>query len=334
MLHFDDMFLSNEVFSHSADFSSWDVSRATSFHSMFKQTSLIDPVVSAWDMVSATDVSGMFSKCSGCASMDVSSWDISSVTTLAEMCHGIANVPKGIETLDFSSATNLDLLLADTQAFNANVGGWDVSQVTSARGLFWNCQDFAGLGLESWSVNSLAQADWMFADSDVFNGDLNGWEVTSLTSSEFMFQNNVVFDADLSAWDTSALRSARAMFHGAQSFNRDLPTWDVSKVTDSAFMFGGAVSFESDLSGWSVGSVTDVEAMFFGASSFTSDLSQWAPSDELETCPNFWYQSQLAGPDDLPSACASTELCQVYTYVHTYIHTYVHICLLFDYEHI
>ena len=124
-------------------------------------------------------------------------------------------------------------------AFNRDIGGWDVSSVTTMRS--------------------------MFRDAYAFNQDIGEWDVSSVTTMQNMFNDAEAFNRDIGEWDVSSVTDMSFMFSGANAFNQDIGGWDVSSVTDMRGMFRDAYAFNQDIGGWKVSNVTDMRGMFNGA---------------------------------------------------------------------
>src|SRR6056297_1081105 len=121
-------------------------------------------------------------------------------------------------------------MFAYTDAFNQNIGDWDVSNVTDMQGMFFEASNF--------------------------NQDIGDWDLSSVTQLEDMFANTTAFNQDISDWDVSSVEVMSSMFRNASSFNQNLENWDVSNVTNMAFMFDQASSFNQDLGDWDITSIT------------------------------------------------------------------------------
>ncbi|MGC6492195.1 MAG: BspA family leucine-rich repeat surface protein [Myxococcota bacterium] len=158
---------------------------------------------------------------------------------------------------DFVAACTSDITdmshVFQSNLFNGDISGWDVSSVTNMSG--------------------------MFTDAYSFNQDIGAWDVSSVTNMSGMFEGAFVFDGDIGEWDVSSVTNMSGMFEGAFEFNADIGDWDVSSVTDMSSMFSFASSFWWDIGDWDVSSVTNMTGMFYEAQEFNNDLSGWCVSN-------------------------------------------------------
>ena len=61
--------------------------------------------------------------------------------------------------------------------FNCDISNWDVSNVEDMIGMFQNCQNFTGKGLEKWDVSNVKNMFSMFDYCENFTGKgLENWD--------------------------------------------------------------------------------------------------------------------------------------------------------------
>jgi len=230
---------------------------------------------------------------------DISSWDVSNVTTMRWMFSSANAFNQDIGNWDVSNVTDMYAMFANDvydigMAFNQDIGDWDVSNVTDMTFMFYNTDVF-NQDIGNWDVGNVTNMYAMFAVARSFNQDIGNWDVSNVTDMSFMFFNIIssskscfrcdidsVFNQDISSWDVSNVTSMRSMFTRANAFNQDIGNWDVSNVTDMYAMFGRANAFNQDIGNWDVSNVTNMNMMFQAASSFNQDLSGWCVSNIKE----------------------------------------------------
>lgn len=158
-------------------------------------------------------------------------WDVSRITDFSQL---------------FDATRNTNLL-----NFDADLGGWNVSNAVTMYAMFQQTVSFRDLdnGLSRWDVRKVTDMSGMFASS-AFSGDISQWQVQSVTDFSFFAEFATQFRSDLSLWNVSAAQDMAWMFRAAKSFQSDLSGWDVSSVLDFTNMFAGATVFQQNLCPW------------------------------------------------------------------------------------
>ena len=174
----------------------------------------------------------------GIGGIDISDWDVSSVTDMSEM---------------FKDTVNWNYMLN-------HIGDWDTQNVTNMRSMFENCTTFNQGIITSgtyWNVSSVTDMRKMLKGCWSFDRDISGWTVSSVQDMSLMFHNCVSFDQDIGSWNVTSVTDMSEMFVGCTSFRQNsIKNWDVTGVTVLGFeaMFRGSGDWDiSDVS------VIDVE---------------------------------------------------------------------------
>ena len=135
------------------DFNDIDFSNLDSFcndknKGIFAETKFKYIDISYWDVSSVTDMSYMFCGCKELESFgDISKWDVSNVTDMSWM---------------FYDCTKLKSI--------GNLSKWDVSEVESMISMFANCKTITSVGdLSNWDVSNVKYASYMFHNSGIKN---------------------------------------------------------------------------------------------------------------------------------------------------------------------
>ena len=162
---------------------------------------------------------------------------------------------------------------------------WDVSVVTDMAYLFCSysggygptrstcmCPFNVNPNISAWNVSRVTTMRGMFADAVWFNADIRQWDVSRVTDMQHMFENTHNINANIGTWDVSSVHSMNNMFEYAD-FNADLSRWDVSRVVDMSSMFADS-TFNADINSWNTSSARNMDYMFAG-SDFRIYLSDW-----------------------------------------------------------
>merc|ERR1711957_989312 len=203
----------------------------------------------------------------------VKCFDTSEVTNMDQFLME-SNINADLSSWDVSSVTSMQEMFKTASVFNGDISRWDVSLVTSMYKMFIEANAFNS-GISGWDVSSVTTMQALFNEAHSFNSDISSWDVSSVTRMDSMFNQASIFDNDISGWDVSSVTRMDSMFGGASIFNKDISRWDVSSVTTMSNMFISAHNFDNDISGWDVSSVTDMERMSSEASIFNKDISSW-----------------------------------------------------------
>jgi surface protein len=186
---------------------------------------------------------------------DASAWDVSAVTSMAELFLGV-------------------------HGLDSDISAWNVSGVTDMRAMFATSDQDEHLlnpslsgNLSDWDVSSVS---YMFGGATAFNGDVSAWNVANVQDMEGMFSNAEAFNGDVSAWNVASVQDMSNMFWLAEAFNGDVSQWNVASVRDMSSMFEDATAFNGSVACWEVSSVVAMGAMFQDADAFLDDLRLWS----------------------------------------------------------
>ena len=190
-----------QMIDNNADVTSICISKVTNMSQFFYQNNEFNQDVSSWDVSNVTSMFRMFEK--SAFDQDISSWDVSNVTNMSRM---------------FEKST-----------FNQDISNWDVSNVTNMYGMFKGNLAY-NQPLESWNVSSVNKMGRMFEGS-AFNQPINNWDVSSVNEMWNMFFNASNFNQPIGDWDVSSVINMYSMFSGSL-FNQAIGDWDVSNVLE------------------------------------------------------------------------------------------------------
>ena len=178
---------------------------------------------------------------------------------------------------DVSRITNATDAFRDCVAFNGDVGTWRLDKLGIAQRMFMGCKVF-NQPLNNWRFPELRVAIEMFSGCSAFNQDLNSWNVSSIRDFEGMFSGCTVFNGTITDWDMTGAAVLHKMFYNCRAFNQPIGNWNVASVSNFDGMFSYAISFNQDISTWDMSGVKNVNGlanMFAQATGFNQDLSTW-----------------------------------------------------------
>jgi surface protein len=253
----------------------WCTSGVTDMSYLFKHVATFSP-----------EPGDPFSRTKGIFNDDISSWDVSAVTSMREM-------------------------FFDQSCFNQNLNNWDVSSVIDMQGIFYLATSF-NQPLDCWNVSSVTNMGSAFFFATSFNQSISRWDVSSVTNMGAMFFHATIFDQELANWDVGRVRNMAFIFGSAASFNQKLNTWNVSSVTNMNWVFGYANSFNQPLDSWNVRSVENMRYMFHFAASFNQNLTKWDVSSVTSMEGMFSFAKSFNQPLNSWNVSSVTSLSQMF----------------------
>ena len=214
--------------------------------------------ISSWDVSSVTTMYAALAL-ADLFNQDIGSWDVSNVTTMRSMFYNASAFNQDIGSWDVSNVTNMYQMFLNAVAFNKDIGDWDVSSVTDMTRMFRS--NVSAPSSQDIGSEGAFPGNRMPSNQDSGRDDFSG------ATMEPMSQNTMMFNQDIGDWDVSNVTTMRSMFYRAYAFNQDIGSWDVSNVTDMNWMFymGGAEGaitemgqFNQDIGSWNVSNVTSM----------------------------------------------------------------------------
>ncbi len=213
-------------------------------------------------------------------SIDVSSFDTSSVTNMTQMFRDSAATEiKGLENFNTSNVTDMSLMFSYSKATTLNLSSFDTSKVTNMSGMFWSSAA-ANLDLSNFDTSNVTNMDSMFYYSAATEiKGLENFDTSKVRNMASMFEGSKATSLDLSNFDTSNVTIMHHMFCDIPVTTLDLSSFDTSKVTDMSGMFIRSQVANLDLSSFDTSNVTGMNSMFWGSKATSLDLSSFDTSN-------------------------------------------------------
>lgn len=128
----------------------------------------------------------------------------------------------------------MDHMFYDADAFNGEIGDWNVSSVTNMSYMFYNTAAFNKY-LNDWDVSNVVSMYGMFAWARAFNKDVSSWKLSSISDMPYMFYKAKAFNQNLCAWGDEIDNDAivTAMFFHSKYPERGCP--DLRKSSPGPF---------------------------------------------------------------------------------------------------
>ncbi|HAP4696890.1 TPA: BspA family leucine-rich repeat surface protein [Enterococcus faecalis] len=263
-----------------------DTSQVTDMSYMFTNcTGLQTLDVSNFDTSQVTNMSMMFYNCRGLQTLDVSNFETSQVTDMSYMFDACS----GLQTLDVSNfetsqVTDMSSMFDACSGLQTlDVSNFDTSQVTNMRGMFFLCTGLQTLDVSNFDTSQVTDMNNMFAGCKALQTlDLSNFNTNQVTDMAGMFSScDKIQTVNVSNFDTSQVTNMRGMFsHCWELQALDVTKFDTSKVTDMSDMFYGCKELQTlDVTKFDTSQVTNMSSMFYGCSGLqTLDVSNFDTS--------------------------------------------------------
>jgi len=251
----------------------WDTSSGTNMDSMFRSCDDFNQSIDAWNVSGVTTMKAMFQDCFA-YNQSMNSWITTACLDMSYMFDASFGIAWAVFTgnvaaWDTSNVTTMEGMFRHQNLFNIDIGGWNVSSVTSFFVFMFECEAF-NQNLNSWTPLSALTMESMFQECAAFNGNVTSWNVGSVTNMQSIFHRCDIFDQDISGWNMAAVTDFRGMFQDCFAFNQPIGTWTTTAGLFMDSMFRGASAFNQDISGWNISAVGDFFNFMLGATSFST----------------------------------------------------------------
>ena len=121
--------------------------------------------------------------------IDVSNWDLSSVTSLYGVFFNtkVSDI-RGLETWNTSTVTNMGYLFMNCEMLSSiDVSNFDTSHVTNLDYMFFQCRALEELDVSNFDVSSASSMNYMFGYLDSLKTlDLSTFDMSNVTSMSYM----------------------------------------------------------------------------------------------------------------------------------------------------
>lgn len=216
--------------------------------------------------------------------LDVSQWGTTAWTSMVYAFYDCANLQiSATDVPDLSRVTEMSNMFSGCTILDgpANIGSWDVSNVTSMYSVFEYASSF-NQPIGSWNTSGVTDMGYMFSNTTAFNQPIGSWDTQSVENMSQMFYNASSFDQPIGGWDTQNVTDMTYMFSGAVAFNQSIGNWNTQNVMKMHVMFQNASSFNQPIGSWDTRNVENMSQMFEGAGAFDQSLGNWTLNGSVD----------------------------------------------------
>ena len=170
-------------------------------------TNLTVSASDAPDLSQVTNMSYMFSQVAG-STASLNNWDVSTITNMAGM-FTLSTFNGDISSWNVSNVTTFNVMFAYNQNFNQNIGAWNTSSVTNMEGMFLGANQF-DQDISAWDISNVSTMVNMFLQTGLstanYDATLIGWSTdSSITTGDGIddIPSAITFDAGSSLYCAS-----------------------------------------------------------------------------------------------------------------------------------
>ena len=127
-------------------------------------SSIIEASFKGSNTSKVTDMSLMFSDCSGLTFLDVSSFDTSNVTNMGNMFYGCRSLTSlNLSNFDTTNVTDMHSMFANCGGLTSlDLRNFNTSKVTDMNSMFQFCSGLTSLDLSKWDTSNVTDMNSMF----------------------------------------------------------------------------------------------------------------------------------------------------------------------------
>ena len=209
-----------------------------------------------------------FSNLTNATKMDLSYFDTSNATYMAEMFKKNGSVVSlDLSMFNTSKVQGMEQLFNGcTKLTSVNLSSFNTSNVTNMHYMFNDCTSLEKIDLTNFDTSKVTDMKYMFANCNSLKSvDLSSFNTSKNTSTYHMFfECNSLESIDLSNFDTSNVTSMNGMFVKCNALKElDLSNFNTSKVTTMLNMFQYCTSLTKlNISGFDTSNVTNMNSIF------------------------------------------------------------------------
>ena len=277
-----------------------------------------------------TNMSNMFSNCSGLTSLNVTNFKTENVTNMASMFSGCSELTSlDVNNFNTENVTNMYAMFAICSGLTSlDVTGFKTDNVTSMYAMFEGCSGLTSLDVTGFKTDNVMNMAFMFngcrglSSLDVTNfktdnvTDMNHMfsvcsGLTALDVTNFKTENvtnmNGMFAVcsgltalDLTNFKTDNVMNMTLMFDGCSGLTSlDVTNFKTDNVTNMRYMFSGCSGLTSlDVTNFKTDNVTSMRGMFKLCGGLTSlDLTNFKTDNVTDMSEMFYYCSGLTSLD-------------------------------------
>lgn len=277
------------------DMTGWDTSNITNMSYLFYQSYKLTTIIGINELNTSkvTDMSYMFNYDNCLTSINIDNWDLSNVTTLANMFSNCTQLEEIVlkNVVDFKKSVNISGLFRECKKLqHIDVGKWNTTKVTNMSYLFYNCEELEEVDVSSWSIENVTTLLYLFSGCKKLK-ELNTskWDSQKVTNMQHAFSYcTSLMSLDLSSLSCPNLITLNNVFRGCSNLQYiDLSSFKSTAMTQMTYTFAECPKLERiDLSNLNTDSATSIGNVFYNSNNVTSIGLLYCNANTVNTIAN------------------------------------------------
>ena len=224
------------------DLRMFDTLNVKSMYNMFAESGIKNVNLSSFvtHNLDGGGMQRMFFNCTKLESLDLSSFDTSSITNFEKIFYHCTSLKSlNVSNFNTSNVTNFyDMFNGCSSLKELDVSGFDTSKAVIMGNMFSGCSSLESLDVSHFNTSNVKTMSDMFSSLKC-SLDLSNFDTSNVDNLSRMFMYYKNERLDLSSFDTSKVTSTNHMFASSSIEYIDLRNADFSNVTDYTNMFKG-----------------------------------------------------------------------------------------------
>lgn len=251
-----------------------DLSNAINIHDIISHNiNLVQSFdLSGWNISNKCTVSRYAFSNSGITSIDVTGWNMLSMSDFRAMFFNCPNLTDiyGLESWDVRNGVQFDLFLkGDISLKNVDLSTWNTEKAISIAEFFTNCSCLEYIDLSSWNPKLCTNFSNLFYECNSLEkiDGVENWNVSKLKNTSFMFCNCYNLESvNISTWTPSEIEDISSMFYNCYKIKDiDTSSWILPNLKKmNRFLYYCHEIEEINLSGFNTAQVNNFTKVFAG----------------------------------------------------------------------
>lgn len=184
----------------------WDTSGVTNMGGFAQDATSLAALIgiSGWDTSSVTSLFFGFKGDTSLSTLDLSSWDMSSIAILQRPFTDANLSNLSIFTSIGTTTTTLDRVFENIDATSLDLSAWDTSNVTDLESVVISCSSLTVLNVSTWDISNVTNTGSLLLDTPIntasFDALLVGWTGWSGGAATKSVNNNLTIFSNLTSF--------------------------------------------------------------------------------------------------------------------------------------